>query len=60
MRNPDHATVSDVRRMMESLESQGLGDYVVTCNYEYALAKKGDDPQINTHAQSVDYGGYDD
>jgi len=59
MKEKDQATVRDVFNMMKRCIAQGRGDYVVTCNEEYILAKKGDKPVIYEDQKTADLGGYD-
>ena len=56
---PDDATVRDIRLMMDQLERDGFGHYVVTCNDEYTLAKKNDSPDVKHDKEVVDMGGYE-
>ena len=58
MNKPDDATVSDILQIMENLVEDGFGDYVVTCNMEYTLAKKGERPEVNHDKKTIDLGGY--
>jgi hypothetical protein len=44
---------------MMDLMAQGRCDYVVTCNGEYWLARKGDTGEIDDKKLTVDLGGYD-
>ena len=59
MSKPDDATVSDILQMMAKLEADGFGDYVVTCNDEYTLAKKSDTPTVCPFSETANLGGYD-
>ena len=59
MCRPGDATVSDILQMMAQLEAEGFRHYVVTCNDEYALAKKGDTPEVKPQKLVIDLGGYD-
>lgn len=54
----EQATVVDIHRMLTKIIKNGRGRYVVTCNDEYVLAKKGDKPVINDERKEVDLGGY--
>jgi len=56
---PDDATVTDILQMMTQLEAEGFGHYVVTCNKEYTLAKKGDRPEVNHDAETANLCGHD-
>ena len=55
-----YATVDDLIEMLEHQVSLGRGDFVVTCNSEYVLAKRGDVPGVNEERRELDWGGYDD
>ena len=57
---PDDATVEDIAEIMLDLMAQGKADYVVICNDEYTLAKKGDKAEINDSKETVGLGGYND
>lgn len=54
----EDATVSDVIAILRKLEVDGLGDYVVTCNGEYTLARKGEAGEVHNWSKTVDLGGY--
>ncbi len=54
----DYATVEDIAEMMLCLMAEGKADHVVKCNSEYALAKKGDKPEVDDENNTVDLGGY--
>ena len=54
----DQATVSDVIIMLQEIEEQGKGGYVVYCNGEYVLARKGEQPDVVDTQKLVDMGGY--
>lgn len=54
----EQATVVDIHRMLSKIIRKGRGRYVVTCNDEYVLAKKGDKPVIKDDSKEVDLGGY--
>lgn len=55
----DNATVIDVFNMLKTMIAKGKGDYVVTCNEEYVLAKKGDWADAFDEQKVVNLGGYD-
>jgi len=59
MRDNNDANVFDVFNMMSDLINQGKGNYAVTCNDEYILAKKGDVAEVSESSKSVNLGGYD-
>ncbi len=54
----DYATVNDIKIIMDDLIDKGYGDFEVTCNSEYSLAKPNDKPEINVKSKTVDLGGY--
>jgi len=58
MSDAEYATVNDIAEMMLKLAREGYGDYVVTCNSEYVLAKKNDEATFNENLKEVDFGGY--
>jgi hypothetical protein len=53
-----YATVQDVIDILTKLKNDGFGDYEVVCNEEYALAKKGEVPEINERRKHISLGGY--
>jgi len=54
----EYATVEDVIEILQKMVDIGKGDYTVTCNCEYYLAKKDDRPDINDDNETLDLGGY--
>lgn len=53
-----YATVTEVIEILQKLENDGFGDYEVICNYEYGLAKKEDEAEINEKNKFISLGGY--
>ena len=53
-----YATVDEMIEMLQITSRKGKGDYLITCNAEYLLARKGDVPTINDKLKCVDFGGY--
>lgn len=53
-----YATVDEVIAILQKVSDDGKGDYVVGCNMEYYLAKKGDRPIIDNESKEIDLGGY--
>ena len=53
-----YASVDDVIAILEKVSNDGKGHYLVECNSEYWLAKKGDEPQIDDEREEIDLGGY--
>ena len=49
-----YATVSDMIKTLSQLEEEGYGDYVLTCNKEYYLAKVGDVPLVSNYEKGKD------
>ena len=54
----EFATVDDVIEILKKVSSDGFGSYEVSCNDEYALAIKGELPEINMVQETVNLGGY--
>ncbi len=52
------ATVDDIIAMLKKVSDSGKGKYLVGCNEEYWLARKGDACKVNDKAETVDLGGY--
>lgn len=53
-----YATVDDLIKILQKASDNGLGDYVVTCNQEYYLATKEEEPLVNEDKKAIDLGGY--
>ncbi len=54
----DFANVDDVIKMLQKVSDNGKGDYLVDCNLEYWLARKGDKPDIDDKHKQISLGGY--
>jgi len=58
MAHEEYATVDDLILILLKAQKRGYGNYVVTCNREYYLAKKGDQLKPVKGRLEVDIGGY--
>lgn len=56
----EYCTVDEIIEILKKASSVGKGDYLVDCNDEYWLARKGDIPGIDDERKIVTLGGYCD
>lgn len=50
-----YATVDEVLSELTKLSQTGKGDYLVGCNDEYYLMKKGSPPEVYDHIKNVEF-----
>jgi len=53
-----YASVDEVIEILKKVSDAGKGSYLVVCNSEYWLARKGDEPDIDDTCEEIDLGGY--
>ena len=53
-----YATVNEMIEKFKWLSENNCGDYIATCNDEYALCRKDESAIIDNKSKTVDFGGY--
>lgn len=54
----DYDTVDTMIEKLKVMSENGCGDYVITCNDEYALSRKDEAGIYNHRSRHIDFGGY--